>query len=240
MTADHAPMDVVFASPHPDDLEILCGGTIASLVQRGYRVAMLHTTSGEPTPQGTPERRRTEAMRAAEILGATTVEILDLPNRELMDCPANRYVLGTALRKYRPHIVVSMAGRTPLASPDHWQSELLTEASVFYSRLTKWDDRFDGTPPHVVTHLVYRQVPRSLGTLNCPTSFVVDITQTLEKKLAAVACYESQFGAERIERIQHWIRSVAGVEGSYAGFSYGEQYVLPRSIGTQDMVALLR
>jgi LmbE family N-acetylglucosaminyl deacetylase len=239
MADSNKPMDVVFTSPHPDDLEILCGGTIARLAEQGHRVAMLHSTSGEPTPRGTKETRRAEAARAAKVLGATAVEILDLPNRELMDCPANRYVVATALRRYRPRILVTMAGRTPLASPDHWQGELLAESSLFYSRLTKWDDRFGGTPPHTIAHLVYRQVGRGLSMMHWPTSFVVDITGTLEKKLKAVACYESQFDAERIERVQHWIRCSAGVEGGAVGFAFGEQYCLPRAIGTQDMTALL-
>ncbi len=233
------PMDVVFTSPHPDDLEILCGGAIARLVDQGYRVAMVHATTGEPTPQGTEARRRAEAAKAAEVLGVAAMEILTLPNRELMDCPANRYVLATALRRYRPKIVVTMAGRTPLASPDHWQGELLAEASAFYSRLTKWDDRFGDTPPHTISHLVYRRIPRSLSSADWVSSFVVDITSTLARKLAAVGCYESQFGPDRIERLQHWIRSTAGVEGGAAGFTYGEQYYLPRAIGTQDMVSLL-
>ena len=50
-------LDIIFAAPHPDDLEIGCGGTIALLVEQGYRVGMVHLTSGEPTPRGTPETR---------------------------------------------------------------------------------------------------------------------------------------------------------------------------------------
>ena len=232
-------VDIVFTSPHPDDLEIFLGGAIAKAVKLGYRVAMLHTTTGEPTPNGTEEQRRAEAVRAAEVLGVTQMEILGLPNRELMDCPANRYVLGTALRRYRPKTVVTLAGRTPGASPDHWQSELLAESSVFYSRLTKWDDRFDGTAPHSVGHLVYRQIPRALDMVNWPTSFVMDISDTIDQKLAAVACYESQFQPDRIDRVHHWLRSMAGAEGATARVSYGETYHLPRPFGTADLVRLL-
>ena len=115
MTDADEPMDVVFTSPHPDDLEICCGGAIAKLAKLGYRVAMLHMTSGEPTPNGAEEKRRAEAARAAEVLGAAAMEILPMQNRELMDCPASRYVVGTALRRFRPKIVVTMAARTPLA-----------------------------------------------------------------------------------------------------------------------------
>ena len=56
----HEPLDIIFAMPHPDDVEITCGGTIARLVDLGYRVGVLHMTNGEPTPRGTPQVRAAE------------------------------------------------------------------------------------------------------------------------------------------------------------------------------------
>ncbi len=239
MSDDNDKVDVLFTSPHPDDLEIFLGGAIAKAVKLGYKVAMLHLTTGEPTPNGTEDQRRAEAARAAEVLGVELMEILSLPNRELMDTLENRYALGTALRRYQPKTVVTLAGRTPMASPDHWQSELLTESSVFYSQLTKWDDRFEDTAPHSIRNLAYRQIPRALDLVDWTTSFVVDITDTIEQKLQAVACYESQFPPERIERVHHWLRSTAGAEGAAAGVSYGETYYLSRPLATKDMVKFL-
>ena len=51
-------LDIIFAMPHPDDVEITCGGTIAKLVKLGHKVGVLHMTNGEPTPRGTPRSRR--------------------------------------------------------------------------------------------------------------------------------------------------------------------------------------
>jgi N-acetylglucosamine malate deacetylase 1 len=232
-------LDVVFAAPHPDDLEIGCGGTIALLVQQGYRVGMVHLTSGEPTPRGSLETRLAEARAAADILGVQVMEILPLTNRELMDGPPARYALATVLRKYRPKILVGLAGRTPAASPDHYQGQLITEAARFYSQLTKWDDRFGGTSPHRLDHLVYRPITLSAEAMHFHGHFVVDITPTIEKKLAAVQCYASQFEGERFERLKHYIMSVAGTEGAQCGYRYGELYALPRPIGVRDMITLL-
>jgi len=81
-------LDVLFTAPHPDDLEIGMGGAIAKLVKQGYRVGMLHMTSGEPTPRGTPEMRAAETAAAAAVLGVAVCENALLPNRELMDGPA--------------------------------------------------------------------------------------------------------------------------------------------------------
>ncbi|UCF34312.1 MAG: PIG-L family deacetylase, partial [Phycisphaerales bacterium] len=151
-------LDIIFTAPHPDDLEIGTGGTIAKLVKLGYRVGMVHMTNGEPTPNGTVETRTAEMRAAAEILGVRVVEMLDLPNRVLMDSPESRYALAAVIRKYRPKILVGMAGRTPAASPDHYQAQLITEEARFYSQLTQWDDGFGGTEPWRVDHLVYRPV----------------------------------------------------------------------------------
>ncbi len=232
-------LDIVFAAPHPDDLEIGCGGTIAALVKRGYKVGMVHLTTGEPTPRGSEEMRAAESTAAAEVLGATMVTTLGLTNRELMDETAGRYALATVLRRHRVDILVGLAGRTPSASPDHYQGQLIVEAARFYAQLTKWDDRFDGTSPHRVDHLFYRPIPQAAEIHHFPARFVVDITETIEQKMKAIACYRSQFEGPRWERIEHFIRSQAGAEGGLAGYAYGELFALPRPLGTQDPIAML-
>ena len=236
---DDRQLDVVFTAAHPDDLEIGTGGTIAKLVKQGYRVGMLHMTDGEPTPRGTAEVRAAETRAAAEILGVAVCEVLPLPNRELMDGPPARYAVATFLRRHRPRILVTTAGRTPAASPDHYQAQLITEAARFYSQLTKWDDRFDGTEPWRIEHLVYRPVPFAAEIAHYPARFVVDISDTIDQKVAAVSCYKSQFDSQRIKRLEHYVRSMAGAEGAWAGFAYGEAYALPRPVGVSDMVTLL-
>ena len=232
-------LDVVFAAPHPDDLEIGCGGTIALMVDQGYRVGMIHLTDGEPTPRGDAATRARETQAAADVLGATVCECLGLTNRELMDGPPARYALATVLRRYRPKILVGLSGRTPAASPDHYQGQLITEAARFYSQLTKWDDRFDGTDPHRMDHLIYRPVSIAAERPLFHGQFVVDITSTIDRKLEAVACYASQFTGPRFDRVAHYIRSLAGTEGGQCGYRYGELYALPRPVGVKDVVQLL-
>src|ERR1700722_16234891 len=138
MNAEPDRLDVLAVAPHPDDLEITCGGTLAKLVRQGYRVGLLDLTSGEPTPRGSEEIRVREAEASRKALGVQARYNLGLPNRELMDVPANRFALATRFRQLRPSIVLAGAGRTPAASPDHHQGHLLIEAARFYSQLTKW------------------------------------------------------------------------------------------------------
>ncbi len=231
-------LDILFTAPHPDDLEIGCGGTIALLVKQGYRVGMAHLTNGEPTPLGDPETRMKELRAAADILGVQVCEMVGLTNRVLMDGPEARFALASVVRKYKPRILVGIAGRTVAASPDHYQSQLITEATRFYSQLTKWDDRFKGTPPHRVDHLIYRAIPRSAEIPHFHAQFIVDITSTIDQKIAAVECYKSQFPPKRFAGLKHYILSTAGYEGAGSGFDYGELYCLPRPIGVTDMMPL--
>lgn len=231
-------LDILFTAPHPDDLEIGMGGAIARLVKQGYQVGMVHMTNGEPTPRGTPEIRAREMQAAADVLGVKHLEMLGLPNRVLMDGPEARYALATALRKYRPKVLVGMAGRTPSASPDHYQGQLITEAARFYSQFTKWNDRFADTEPFRVDHLVYRPTRIAAEIHHWHTQFVVDITDCIEQKINAVRCYASQFDEERFAWLEHYMRSGAGAEGSAVGVKYGETYALPRPLGVGDMLSL--
>jgi bacillithiol biosynthesis deacetylase BshB1 len=232
-------LDVLAVGAHPDDLEITCGGTIAKLVKLGYRVGMLDLTSGEPTPRGSPEIRRQEAEAARKELGVPVRVNLGLPNRVLMDAPENRFALATAFRKLRPNIVIVVAGRTPAASPDHHQAHLLVEAARFYSQLTKWDEKFDGTPPFRVPHLVYSLFPFDAEQRHYHGTFVVDISETFEQKLAAVRCYESQFDGDRFAKVKHFLTGTNIYYGGRCGFSYGEMFALPTIVGTEDLFKLV-
>src|SRR5213592_1353236 len=169
-------LDVIAVGAHPDDVEIACGGTLAKLVKQGYSVGIVDLTDGEPTPESPgPEVRLAEAKRAAEILGASVRVTLDLPNRRLFDTFEARILLAKEFRKYRPKIVIGFGDKTPLASPDHWQAMLITDAAVFYSRLTKWDEQFDNLAVHAIQSQVYFRLAFEPETLNgYPSHFTVD------------------------------------------------------------------
>lgn len=230
-------LDILFAMPHPDDLEITCGGTIAKLVKLGHKVGILHMTNGEPTPRGSPEVRAAELAEASRILGVAHVETLKLTNRELMDGPPARYAVATVFRRFRPRVVVGMWGRTPGASPDHYQGQLIVEAARFYSQLTKWDDRFDHTPPHRIDWLWYRPLVFSAETGHWPGTFVVDTSDVQKQKLAAISCYRSQFDEKRLAALLHRINAFDAADGARAGFEFGELFALPHPVPMKDPLA---
>jgi bacillithiol biosynthesis deacetylase BshB1 len=232
-------LDVLAVGPHPDDLEITCGGTLAKLVQQGYRVGIIDLTTGEPTPRGTLEIRAAEAEAARAVLGVPIRLNLQLPNRVLMDCPEHRFVLATAFRRLRPTIVIATAGRTPAASPDHHQAHLLIEAARFYSQLTKWDERFGDTAPYRLPFLVYAPFPFDAEVRHWQSTFVIDISDTFEQKMKAVQCYHSQFDERRFERVKHAVGGHNISAGSRCGFAYGELFALPHPAGASDLVSLV-
>jgi N-acetylglucosamine malate deacetylase 1 len=233
-------LDVIAVGAHPDDVEIACGGTLARLVEQGYRVGIIDLTDGEPTPHSPgPTVRLAEARAAADVLGVHYRETLDLPNRRLFDSFEARVLLAKRFRKLKPKVVFSLGEKTPLASPDHAQAVAITDAAIFYARLSKWDEHFEGFPVHTIaTQIYYRLAWDGHSLPGFPSQFVVDITKTIEKKMAAIKLYETQFPPAKVgifERVE------AGnmLAGAACGFRYGEIFFHAKMLGTRDLGALL-
>jgi N-acetylglucosamine malate deacetylase 1 len=232
-----AELDLIAVGAHPDDVEIACGGTLARLARKGYRVGIVDLTDGEPTPLSPgPDVRLEEARRAAEILGVPVRENLNLPNRRLFDSFEARVALAKVFRRYRPKVVVGFGGKTVLASPDHYQAMLITDAAVFYSRLSKWDEHFDGLPVHTVVNQL--SFPIALHGLELPEAsgyIVADIGSTLAVKLEAIRAYQTQFPASKA-RIFGAVEAMNRYHGLTAGFEAGELFLTYRTVGVDDLM----
>ena len=230
-------LDLIAVGAHPDDVEIACGGTLARLVRKGYQVGIVDLTDGEPTPLSPgPDVRLEEARRAAEILGVAVRINLNLPNRRLFDDFEARVALAKVFRRHRPKVVLGFGGKTVLASPDHYQAMLITDAAVFYSRLTKWDEHFDGLPVHTIANQL--SFPIALHGLDLPEAsgyIVADIGSTLAVKLEAVRSYATQLPATKAG-IFGAIETMNRYHGLTAGFEAGEIFMTYRSVGIDDLM----
>lgn len=244
-------MDLVAVGAHPDDVEILCGGTLAKLSEQGLRCGIIDLTNAEPTPANEKYRspddfdpdydhkRLAEARNAAAILGVADRVTLDLSNRRLMDGFEERCLLASVFRRWRPRIVMVMYGKTVMASPDHYQTQLITEAAIFYARLTKWEKYFHGLPVHHVRQLLYFPVAAQSihpeGESGRLTSFFMDISSVVEKKQQAILAYRSQFevqGKEKfVDRILERNRSI----GLLSGVDYAEHLATPAPLIVNDL-----
>jgi bacillithiol biosynthesis deacetylase BshB1 len=233
-------LDVIAVGAHPDDVEIGCGGTLARMVQQGCRVGIVDLTDGEPTPLSPgPEVRLQEAQEAAKALGVHFRVTLDLPNRRLFDNFECRVALAKVFRRWRPRLVLGIADKTPMASPDHWQAMQITDAAVFYSRLSKWDEHFEGLPVHRIQRQVW--YPLGLQTLHHPEgggAFVSDISATLQVKLDAIRCYRTQFppGKERVFRL---VEGQGRMLGASAGYEAGELLIASTTLGLTNVFQTL-
>lgn len=239
-STDHPQLDVIAVGAHPDDVEIACGGTLAKLVRQGYGVGIIDLTDGEPTPRSPgPEVRLAEAKAAADVLGVEVRVTLNLPNRRLFDSFEARVLLAKEFRKFRPKLVIGFGEKTPLASPDHWQAMQITDAAIFYARLTKWEEYFGDLPVHTISGQLYYTL--AFGSLGLPPGaghVVVDISDTLETKLKAIACYETQFPPEKHHVLER-VRAFALQQGQAAGYPAGELFASPRTPGTADLMHFL-
>jgi len=232
-------LDVIAVGAHPDDCEIGCGGSLAKLANQGLRVGIVDLTDGEPTPLcDDPKIRIAEAQAAAEKLGVTRI-VLDLPNRRLFDTFEARVALAKQFRIAQPKLVLGIGCKTPLASPDHWQAMQITDAAIFYSRLSKWDEYFDGLPVHRIQRQLYYSLLFSGDFAGVgPKQFVHDISDTLETKMQSIRCYATQFPPakqEVFERVEHLAKSC----GLSAGVKAGEVLTSPSPLASRNLFETL-
>jgi bacillithiol biosynthesis deacetylase BshB1 len=176
------PLDLLVFGPHPDDLEIGLGATIARHVAHGFAVGLCDLTAGEMGSNGTVEQRLEESEAARVILGAVWRENLRWPDRRIGSDPSHVEQAAALIRRHQPRTIA-----LPYWSdrhPDHVAaSHVLTEAA-FNSGLR----RYGVGEAWKADWLCYYFINDSV-----PPSFVVDVSDHYEQKRAALDCHASQF-----------------------------------------------
>ena len=120
------PLDLLVIAPHPDDAELGMGGTIAKMIDEGFRIGVLDLTSGEPTPHGSEATRRSETSVATDVLKLTWRGNAGLVNRELQHTLEARALLASYFRMLRPRWLFAPYWED--AHPDHVVATELIEA----------------------------------------------------------------------------------------------------------------
>jgi bacillithiol biosynthesis deacetylase BshB1 len=178
-------VDLLVFGPHPDDIEIGLGGTVAKHAALGHRVGLCDLTAGEMGSNGTVDERIAEAESARAVLGAAWRVNLRLPDRAIGRSPDHVRAVTALIREARPRAVAAPYGVD--RHPDHVAaSELLTEA-VFNSGLRRYDTGSDAWRPEWVCYYFIND--------STTPSFVVDVSSHYEVKRRALACHSSQFRA---------------------------------------------
>lgn len=214
----HEPLfDAVCVGAHPDDVEIGMGATVAKMAREGKRVAIVDLTNGEPTPHGSPQIRALESARAASVLGAER-RTLTQSNRYLFDTVEARTELAEVLRELRPRVL--FVPYADDAHPDHVAAASIAVAARFYSKFTK--TKMTGDP--FFPQRVYRYMAVHQRIVAEP-SFIVDVSEDLGTKIAALESYESQFSANPNNGgIVELMQQTAAMWGAMARVGAGEPF----------------
>lgn len=218
------PSRAMVITPHPDDAEIGCGGTIARWIQEGTEVVYVLCTNGDKgseDPEMTSERlaiiREKEQQDAADAIGVKEVVFLRHRDGELEDNREFRYELVRAIRKFRPDVVfcTDPFRRSFYLHRDHRIVGQVTLDAVFpyaRDRLHFVELTEEGFLPHKVGRVLM------WGTEE-PDRFV-DIKDTLDLKIKALMCHVSQVG----EKISGFVRDWARSQGEKCDIEFAESF----------------
>lgn len=232
--------DIAGFCAHPDDAELIMGGTVARESAAGRRVALVDLTRGECGSRGTAETRATEASEAARILGVGHRESLDLPDAGLSGSSIDqRDVLVAALRRLRPAIVILQHWQQ--RHPDHAAASRLVYQASFVAGLRNY--RPDLGAAFRPRKLVYAVTMTE--TTDVTPTFVVDVTATFDVKMKAVRAFESQFtppAGEPVklpfEAFQDAVELAGRRHGQRIGVRYGEGFVTREPVAIADLMSL--
>jgi bacillithiol biosynthesis deacetylase BshB1 len=181
-------LDILAFGAHPDDIELGCSGTIAKEISLGKKVGIIDLTRGELGTRGSVEIRNAEAARAAEILGISARENLDMRDGFFINDEEHQMKVIRMIRKYRPEIVICNAIED--RHIDHGKGSKLVSDACFLSGLRQIKTEVNGETqeawrPKVVYHYIQWK--------HIEPDFVVDITGFMDIKMESILAYGSQF-----------------------------------------------
>jgi bacillithiol biosynthesis deacetylase BshB1 len=236
--SDHL-YDIAGICAHPDDAELVMGGTLAKAAARGRRIALVDLTRGEAGSRGTPDTRAAEAAEAARVLGAAHREALGLPDARLVVDPESKDRVVEAVRRLRPRIVILQHWRQ--RHPDHAAASRIVYDACFLAGLRNY--RPDLGAAFRPMKLLYSVTMTEAADV-APT-FVVDVTDVWDVKMRAVAAFASQFtpspdapGPLPLDRFRESIELSARRHGQRIGVRYGEGFVTREPLAVDEVGAL--
>lgn len=239
------PVDLLALAPHPDDAELLCGGTLLRAADAGHRTGVVDLTGGERGTHGDADLRGEEAGRAARILGLDVRVNAGLPDASLANDEESRRRLASIVRACRPRVVILPWRRG--RHPDHRVASELGRDACYLAGLARFGEaRHQGAgaeEPHRPRKLIY-----ALSFREDPVkpTFVVDISEQFERKMEAIRAYGSQFdgrkamgevfptGRSFYERVETANRQY----GSLIRRPYGEPFWTEETMAVEDVVEL--
>ncbi|MDP2664017.1 MAG: PIG-L deacetylase family protein [bacterium] len=217
---------ILVISPHPDDLDFGCSGTIAGLIEKGNRVSYLIVSDGSKgvhkgahTSKQLVEVRKKEQKKAARVVGAKEVYFLGLKDGEIEDTKDLRKKLVRYIRQLKPEIIFSFdpANKAFDSFPRyHRDHRKVAEAAFDAIYPASGNKAFF---PELIKqgYLPYQPKEAWFFAGNKPDK-IVDISKTIGRKIEALSCHQSQITDRKKleERIREWARRIGGKRYRYA------------------------
>lgn len=233
-------VDILAIFAHPDDLELSVGGTMLKVKQLGYATGALDVTRGEMGTRGTVDGRQKEAVEAAKILKLDVRENLGLSDGHVFVDDASRTQLVRALRRLKPRVVLTH--QVGDSHPDHDHIAQLVREGARLAAMRNYDPETgsERIQPPIIAHNLFSRL--------IVPSFIVDVSDVLDEKMAAIRAHKSQFydpastepetmltGEDYLARIE----SRSRYYGSLIDAKAGEPFYVREALNVADPVELL-
>jgi bacillithiol biosynthesis deacetylase BshB1 len=219
-------LDLLAFAAHRDDIDITCGGLLIRMAEKGYKVGACDLSQGEMGTLGSAADRKAECEEAARIMGLAVRVNVELPDAAIFNVREYQSRVVDVLREQRPRVVV-LPGHEQ-RHPDHRITPQLVFDACYFAGLEK----FGSGKKHRPHKILY-----------CHTSFedrkptfVVDISAQMDRKVAAVLAFKTQFPDR--EKTSEWLRARARSYGLMIGATYGEGYTQREVMQVDDVVTL--
>ena len=235
-------VDILVFAAHPDDAELSCSGTIMKHIEAGSKVAIVDLTQGELGSRGTKDSRYAEAADASKIMGIHFRENLKMKDGWFQGDEENKRLVIEQIRRFRPKVVLANAIND--RHPDHGKGSQLVSEACFLSGLRKIETKWNNSPqkhhrPQAVYHYIQDYYIKP--------DFVVDVTPFLDRKIAAIQAFKTQFynpdskepttpisGEDFITFIKARMMEM----GRPAGMKFAEGFTAERSVGVENLLGL--
>jgi len=218
---------ILVIAPHPDDETLGAGGTIAKYSEQGHEVTVLVVSGHLPPLYSREDYEITveEARKAFVLLGVVDSRFLEIPATMIGDQPVHvtNASIGDVVKEIAPHVVLCPF---PDRHVDHrvvFESVMVATRPVAAGRGIELLAAYEAlsethwNAPHIEPNFV--------------PNWIVDITGQIQRKLAAVACYQSQIPAFPGARSIEAVNALATLRGTQAVFAFGEGFHVIRMIG---------
>ena len=190
-------MNILVFSPHPDDAEVLMGGTIARYAQKGHNVLIVVATV--PNQK---EERREESKKAAIILGAQ-ISMLDLNPYELVFNRGLVEIFDEVIKDFPPDVIY-----TSWIHDSHQDHANVSEATIAAARKNNCS-----------LYMYEQALPSGLTPYGFRAQAFVDISDTMELKIKSVLAHESQ-----VQNFsEQWVQGITA-RATYMGFQVNVKY----------------